>query len=132
MMSYLRWTRGFLILIALHSFIVGLCLIFLDTKVFESFGFYISERFFPAQGGAFHLVMVVAYLGAAINIKRSTALIWFSVAAKMMATVFLLAYYFITNGGWVILLSGIADFLMGAVLWGLFIGYKKSIYADQG
>ncbi|MFH2144156.1 MAG: hypothetical protein ABIJ97_17145 [Bacteroidota bacterium] len=115
-------------LIAIHSFVVGIFLIFLPSSQVHIFGFEEHYgNFFRAQGGVFHLVMSVVYLMAAIDIYKSHNLITVSIIAKMIATLFLLIYYFAVNNIWTVLFSGIADFLMGFILIILYLNFKKIV-----
>ncbi len=93
------------------------------------FGFDINEKFFSIQGGVFHMVLSVAYVMGAENIGKSDQIITFAIVAKFIATLFLLSYFFFKNPIWMVLISGIGDFLMGIVLLIVFLNYKKKIYA---
>jgi hypothetical protein len=73
------------------------------------FGFDINEKFFSTQGGVFHMVLSVAYIMGAENIGKSDQ----------------------KNPIWMVLISGIADFLMGLVLLITFLNYKKKIHAQK-
>jgi len=109
--------RIFLFLISLHSFLVGMGLIVIPLEYFGYFGFEGSQEiFFKIQGGVFHIVMCGAYLPAAINPVRYNLLLRFSIFAKFTATVFLLSYCIIVEPVWMVLVSGIMDFLMGILL----------------
>jgi len=91
------------------------------------FGFEnIAGKFFPTQGGVFHLVMSIAYVWAAMDVEKYQILILFSIAAKFIATVFLLSYFFFMENIWMILLSGIGDFLMGILILFLYVKAKKN------
>jgi len=105
-------------LIALHSLLVGIGLILLPADVMSRFfGFHLfGEKFFPVQGGVFHLVMAVAYAMAALHPVRDRALLVFSAAAKGMAFCFLLLYFMLVDPVPLVLLSGIGDGVMGALI----------------
>ena len=111
--------RALLALIALHSAGVGIGLILALPPVMAFMGFGpISEPFFPAQGGVFHLVMTVAYLLPAAAPERYESVLVLVVATKLIATVFLFAYWLFLDPVWVVLFSGLTDFIMGLlVLW---------------
>ncbi len=122
--------RLFLLLIALHSLITGVMLITLPPSWMTPFGFNaITEPFFKAQGGVFHLVMVAAYLPAARNPNANQVLIRFSIIAKLMAVLFLIPYFIFVSSNLVVLLSGLGDLLMGAILFYLWkaVQTKQSI-----
>ena len=92
--SWKVYMKILLQLIALHSLLVGILLIFLPANFFEFFGYApISENFFRAQGGVFHIVMVFAYFMASLDVKKSSNLIRFIILTKFTATVFLVIYY---------------------------------------
>jgi hypothetical protein len=115
-----------LYLIALHSFCVGLALIVLPLSTLESFGYEgYAGNFFKAQGGIFHIVMSIIYLIAARDIDKNRILIYITLTAKFIATVFLLGYYFIFEQIWMVLASGIGDFLMGICVLLLWRAYRK-------
>lgn len=118
--------RIILWLIAVHSFLVGMGMILIPSSFIEYLGFAANnDCFFRYQGGVFHIVMSIAYAGAAINIGRDNSLVFLTIAAKFMATVFLFSYYFFAAQIVIIFLSGIGDFLMGIIVSVLFVRYKK-------
>ena len=112
-LSVLLW------LVALHSLVVGLGLVLVPPETMQRFGYgAYQERFFSVQAGVFHFVLVVAYALAAARPRRFPGLLALSVAAKLMATAFLVLYFLFADRIWVVLLSGIGDFAMGvAILW---------------
>ena len=122
-----KWLTIILLLVSIHSFFVGIGLIFMPCSLMKFFGFEVPvEKFFPVQGGIFHIVMCVIYALAASNIKRYSELIFVTIIAKFMATFFLLIYYIFVDNVWMVLSSAIADCLMGIVILILFVGYRKS------
>ena len=123
--SSAKLLKFFLWLIAIHSFIVGLLLIMLPADSLAFFGFSVIEKFFSTQGGVFHVVMSIAYVLAAINLSKSDLLIYFSIAAKLIATVFLFSYFIFNSQIWMVFFSGMGDFIMAVILLVLFINYKK-------
>lgn len=130
-LNYRKWLVIILYLVALHSFLVGLMLIFMPMSIFSFFGFDIINRFFPTQGGVFHFVICVAYILGVIWIDKCSGFIIFSISAKFIATVFLFTYYFFIDGIFMVLLSGVGDFIMGiAILWAL-IGYSKEKLSSE-
>jgi hypothetical protein len=84
------------------------------------------EGFFPVQGGVFHIVMGIAYIMAGIGIEKFRGLVTLTILAKFMATVFLLTYFIAIKQAWVILASGIGDFLMGVLVLWAFLSYRKA------
>lgn len=112
----------FLYLIAAHSFLVGVNLLYFSSDLLQTFGFNaLNEPFFKFQGGVFHLVMVAAYLLAAIDPVKNKMIVLFSIIAKLMATIFLFAYYFFYDTSIIVLLSAIGDLIMGIVIFYLYL-----------
>ena len=119
----------FLWLVAIHSFLVGIGLIFSPSEVFEFLEFNSTfDRFFSTQGGVFHIAMAVCYEMAAVNLVKYKQLIIFSIIVKFIATVFLLSYFLIISSQWMIILSAISDFLMGTILLYFFLSLNKDFY----
>ena len=115
--KYLKLLKIFLILVAIHSFCVGLGLILIPLDYFDLFGFHgYNGNFFKIQAGVFHIVMCGAYVSAARDPVGNQVMIRFSIFAKMIATVFLISYALIIDMVWMVLASGIFDFVMGLVL----------------
>ena len=115
-----------LCLVAVHSILMGLALIFQPAILMEWSGFKSGyERFFPAQGGVFHLLMAVAYLLGATDSRKYHFLIVFSVIVKAVATVFLIVYCITVEFKWIILVSGIGDGVMGM---SIFIAFRRYTY----
>jgi len=123
--------RIFLWLIAVHSFVVGIVLIILPGESLAFFGFEIIEKFFSTQGGVFHIVMSIAYGLAAEKLGKSDLVIYFSIAAKFIATIFLFSYFLLKNFILVVAFSGAGDLIMGILLLVLFVNYKKELNAQK-
>jgi hypothetical protein len=122
---YLKLLKIFLILVAIHSFCVGLGLILIPLDYFDLFGFYgYNGNFFKIQAGVFHIVMSGAYVSAARDPVRNLVMIRFAIFAKMMATVFLISYAVFIDMVWMVMASGVFDFVMGLVLIWFFRGLK--------
>ena len=109
-----------MLLVAIYSILVGICLIVSPVSFLEKLGFFMEEKFFAAQGGVFHIVVSIAYLMAATNMPGRKNLVIFSFSAKFIATVFLFAYYLFVSPVLLVLLSGIGDLIMGVVIFILF------------
>jgi CBS domain containing-hemolysin-like protein len=104
-------------LVAFHSLVMGLILITQPSAIMQFVGFGPEgEHFFPAQGGIFHLLMFALYSLGAIHIEKYYYFIAFSIFVKTVAALFLLIYCFAVEFKWVILLSGIADAIMGLMI----------------
>jgi len=111
-----QWMRILLWLISLHSFLVGLGLIFLPESMISYFGFTnYTDCFFRSQAGVFHLVMVMAYLSAAADPIRNQQMVFFSIWTKTIALIFLTIYTFL-EPAWVIPISGFGDGFMALLL----------------
>lgn len=122
-----KYLKFFLWLVAIHSFLVGIGLILLPDSALDFFGYNdCRERFFPSQGGVFHIAMAVGYAMAAYNLKRYECLIIFSIIVKIMATVFLLIYFFFVSSIWLVIVSGMSDFLMGVIIYILYSSIKRA------
>lgn len=123
----LKLLKIYLILVAIHSFCVGLGLILIPLEFFDLFGFFeYSGNFFKIQAGVFHIVMCGAYVSAARDPVGNRLMISFSIFAKMIATVFLISYAVLINMAWIVLASGIFDFVMGLVLIWFLKGLKDT------
>lgn len=106
----LKWI---LYLTAVHSFFVGIGLIFITDELRQLLGFMPSnEQFFQTQGGVFHIIMSIAYFLGAYNYTKYRVLICFSIIVKLCATIFLTTYYITINSSLLILSSALSDFLM--------------------
>jgi hypothetical protein len=106
-----------LYLVSIHSLAVGLGLILLPLSLMPHFGFQVAvEKFFPVQGGVFHIVMSLAYAMAGYRTLRQEDLIVLSIAAKFTATVFLVAYGLFVHPIWMVWLSALGDAIMGSVI----------------
>jgi len=104
-------------LTAIHSFLVGLLLVFLPSSAIEYFGFERNDNnFFRVQAGVFHIVMSIFYVAATANIRKQTMLIKLIISTKFLATIFLILYYIIICRVAIILISGIGDFIIGSVI----------------
>lgn len=115
--DFKKYLSYFLFLISVHSFAVGVGLLFISPSILEFFGLVdYKESFFQAQGGVFHIAMSVAYLMAGINIHKSVRLIQFIITVKLIAFVFLVFYFVFVFPAWLILFSGIGDGVMGAII----------------
>ncbi len=124
--NYACACRVILWLVALHSVGFGISLILLPIPWIEYFGFRLEEKFFAVQGGVFHIVVSIAYIMAARRLDRARDLIVLSCSAKFIATVFLLSYYFFVSPIFMVVFSGVADFLMGLAILFTYLMYRKT------
>jgi hypothetical protein len=112
-----RRLQVLLVLVALHSFGVGIGLMWHPAALLARCGFRpVGESFFIVQGGIFHIVMAMAYGIAAWNPGREERLIVFIVLVKLTATVFLLLYWAVFAHIPTILMSGLVDGAMALVI----------------
>jgi hypothetical protein len=110
-LSFVFW------LIFLHSFFVGLALIFHPPGLMSIFGFHsIGEKFFPVQGGIFHIILGIFYLTVVLRVEGFRAVIYLSMITKSMAFVFLVYYYIFVDGIVIVLFSGITDGAMAVII----------------
>lgn len=102
--------RAVVVLIALHSVVVGLLLTF-ATEWGARFGGFPSPvpLFFPRQAGAFHFVVAGVYL-VEYFVYRGVLLL---VMTKSIAVVFLAFTTLLCPVPWLVPLSGLGDGLMG-------------------
>ncbi len=105
--------RTLVVLIALHSVVVGLFLT-LATDWGARFGGFPSPvpLFFPRQAGAFHFVVAAIYLVECFH-YRGVGLL---VMTKSMAVVFLFLTTALDDVPWLVPLSGLGDGLMAVAV----------------
>lgn len=114
-------------LVALHSFSMGVGLIVQPVALINFLGFGpICENFFPAQGGAFHILMGIAYLMGACNVEKYHSLIVFSIIVKTGAALFLMLYCIIADFKWFILFCAAIDATMGLLIFLSLLAYLSS------
>jgi hypothetical protein len=105
--------RALVVLIALHSVVVGLLLTF-ATDWGARFGGFPSPvpLFFPRQAGAFHFVVAAIYLVEYFHYRGALLL----VMTKSIAVVFLFLTATLDSVPWVVPLSGVGDGLMAVAV----------------
>lgn len=115
--KYQKYLSIFLWLIGVHSFLVGIGLIFIPPSFLNYFGFVnYTASFFQVQGGVFHIAMSIAYVTAGRDVPNSSQLIRFIIVVKLLAFIFLIIYFIFMLNSWMILMSGIADGVMGVIV----------------
>jgi hypothetical protein len=103
--------------VALHSLAAGLGLILTGPAGLQRFGYALAgEPFFAVQGGVFHLVLVLAYVVAALNPAAHRDLVLLAIAAKAIALLFLVSYYLFVSAIVVVLVSGLVDGAFGLAI----------------
>ena len=119
-LSFLLW------LIAVHSFFAGISIISLPENIFKLLGLNIcTGDFFRYQGGVFHIVMSVAYAGAAFNLNTNRNFAVLCIITKFSAAIFLFLFYFLISKIWIVIFSGIGDLLMGSLVLILLIKFDN-------
>lgn len=105
--------RPIIVLIALHSFLVGLMLTFAPEWSSRFAGWVVvGPDFFPRQGGVFHLILAVAYVYEHFRHDG----VFLLVLAKMTAMIFLVSSSITGEVPWAIPFSGVTDGMMGFVV----------------
>lgn len=100
------YERTLIILIALHSIIVGVMLLFFAEWAVEFAGWSGGDPiFFIWQAGAFHFVLAAGYL---VEYSR-TRTISLLLIAKTTAFVFLIGGSLLADTPWSVWFSGVAD-----------------------
>ena len=100
------YERALIILIALHSIIVGIMLLFFAEWAIGFAGWSGADPiFFIWQAGVFHFVLAAGYLVEYSRTKTITLLL----IAKTTAFVFLIGGSLLTDTPWSVWFSGLAD-----------------------
>lgn len=106
--------RWLVILIALHSLIVGVILLFTPEWILDFGGWdEAAESFFVRQGGAFHIVVAAGYLIEYFRHRTINLLL----VAKSVAVVFLFGMVLTGEGTLAVVLSALGDGAMLVVTW---------------
>ena len=119
-MPWLALEKLGIILVALHSFLVGALLFFIPEWTLNFAGWQpMADLFFIRQSGAFHFVVAAGYL---VEYRRCGS-INLPVIAKTTAVVFLLV---LSPWGeaWSVPFSGITD---GLMLVGMFVIHRQVV-----
>jgi hypothetical protein len=104
--------RILIILIALHSFIVGAMLMFAAEWAVQFAGWHGADPiFFIWQAGAFHFVLATGYL---VEYARSRTIVLLLIA-KTIAFTFLMGGSLLAEAPWSVWFSGFADGAMAMV-----------------
>jgi hypothetical protein len=117
-----RVLSAWVVLVALHSYAVGVFLLFL-TEWGARFGGFgeVSPLFFARQAGVFHFVIATAYL-VEWFVHRGVIVM---LLAKASAVVFLLAVWALGVDAWSVPLSAAGDAVMGTATFLLWRRYGR-------
>jgi hypothetical protein len=116
------YERILIILIALHSFIVGSMLMFAAEWAVRFAGWHGADPiFFIWQAGAFHFVLATGYL---VEYFRSRTIVLLLIA-KSVAFVFLIGGSLLVETPWSVWFSGCADGAMGLAAFFVHRAVKK-------
>ncbi len=120
-MDRMQQERWLVVLVALHSAVVGVVLLCAPGWAAALGGWgEIDTVFFIRQGGAFHLVVAVGYLMEYFRHKTVGLLL----TAKTLATVFLvLSWLADLSGPWALPFAALGDGLMGLLV---FLAHRRA------
>ena len=108
-----RLLTPIVILVAIHSFIIGVLLYVLGNKLFALFGWEpVCNRFFFHQVGVFHVVMAGIYAWEYSRYHSVTSILF----AKFTALTFLTVEYLCFTPEIPILLAGLGDGCIGVIV----------------
>ena len=83
----------------------------------DLFGFNTcGERFFPTQGGVFHILMAIGYTYASTDLEKHQSLIHFAFIVKSVAAFYLFIYFIAIDHLIMVLFSGVVDGLMAIAI----------------
>ena len=83
--------------------------------------------FFWAQGGVFHIILSFLFHIAARNVDSQNLMVIFSIIVKVVATIFLLVYFFFVDSILLALLAGIGEGVLGVLILFSYIFYRKRV-----
>ncbi|MEA1934054.1 MAG: hypothetical protein U9N60_06465 [Thermodesulfobacteriota bacterium] len=111
-----------------QSLVVGFVLLSqpaLITKLFGGGSF--PGYFFWAQGGVFHIILAFLFHIAARDVDGQSLMVIFSIIVKVIATIFLLVYFFFVDSILLALLAGIGEGVLGVLILFSYIFYRKKV-----
>ncbi len=117
--------RWLVVLVALHSAVVGVVLLGAPRWAAALGGWGdVDTVFFIRQGGAFHIVVVVGYLMEYFR-HRTVGLL---LIAKSLATVFLVFSWLADlSGAWALPFAALGDGLMGLLV---FVAHRRASHTS--
>ena len=113
--DYRKLERWLVIAIALHSFVIGIFLLFLTRWGTTLGGFpEVVPLFFPRQGGIFHFVVATGYLLDHFRFGSVT----FLLIAKILAVAFLVGIMVVEPASpWTVPISAVGDAVMALAVY---------------
>jgi uncharacterized membrane protein len=103
--------------VGVHSVVLGLITYLFTDRFLRRMGFNLSShRFYPRQTGAFLVVLGTGYLLAARDPAANRGLVHLTVLSKAVAVLFLFSEFLVRKAPRSILIAGVMDGLMGAVV----------------
>lgn len=103
--------------VGVHSVTLGLITYLFTDRFLRRMGFNLSShRFYPRQTGAFLVVLGTGYLLAARDPAANRGLVHLTVFSKAVAVLFLFSEFLVRKAPRSILIAGVMDGLMGAVV----------------
>lgn len=116
----------FVLAVAVHSVLLGLCLLCFPMWMLKTVGWeYSGEVFWPSQAGLFLIILGSAYAGAV----RYRPLVWLLIFSKFSAIAFLIAHVLFLDAPKLVALLGAADGTMGLIV-GLLYWYTERTKDD--
>ncbi|MCK5544947.1 MAG: hypothetical protein KAI35_07000 [Desulfobulbaceae bacterium] len=111
---------------AVQSLVVGFVLLSQPYFLAKFLGVASSVGyFFWAQGGVFHIILSFLYHIAARDLDEQGSMVIFSIIVKVVATIFLLVYFFFVDSILLALFAGIGEGLLGAMILFSYLSYRK-------
>lgn len=123
-----RKLQAVLFIMVVHSAATGLLLMTLPAEWLAWFGLAVHpQRFFPCQGGVFHIIMAAAYGAGMIHPVKNALLIRFSIFVKICAALFLLIFFLFQEMVPFILLNAVLDGLLGGLLFFTYVEFSRTL-----
>ncbi|MEA2082664.1 MAG: hypothetical protein U9O82_00165 [Thermodesulfobacteriota bacterium] len=113
---------------AVQALVVGFVLLSQPAFVMKLLGGSSSlGYFFWAQGGVFHIILSFLFHIAARDVDGQSSMVIFSIIVKVVATIFLLVYFFFVDSILLALLAGIGEGVLGGLILCSYIFYRKTV-----
>jgi hypothetical protein len=103
--------------VGVHSVSLGLITYLFTDRFLRRMGFNLSShRFYPRQTGAFLVALGGGYLLAARDPAANRGLVRLTILSKAVAVIFLFTEFLLRKAPRSVLIAGVMDGLMGAVI----------------